>query len=252
MAQRLPKWSVVVDLKGRTALVTGGARRLGRAIALALAQAGMRLIIHYHTSKQEAHALCSKILELGGEATAIAANLANQSEIEQLVHRSEEFGCVDVLINNASVYFKTPIEMLTTDWDLVMNVNLRAPYLCSTLLGLCMKRRGAGKVINLADWSAYRPYPDLIPYCVSKAGLIAMTKGLARALGPEVQVNSISPGAVLLTDDYPQAQKAQKHTVVGRLGDPQDIADAVVYLLKADFVTGVDLIVDGGRTIYGI
>lgn len=243
-----------MDLRGRTALVTGGARRVGRAIALALAEAGMRLIVHYHSSRQDAHELCSRIRELGGEATAVAANLADEKEVERLVRRSEEFGHVDVLINNASVYFKTPIERSTADWDLVMNVNLRAPYLCSTLLGLRMKERGEGKVINLADWSAHRPYPDLIPYCVSKAGLVAMSKGLARALGPQVQVNSISPGAVLLTEDYPEAaaQKARAHTVLGRLGDPQDVADAVLYLLKADFVTGVDLIVDGGRTIYGI
>lgn len=241
-----------MDLRGRTALVTGSARRVGRVIALALAQAGMRLIVHYHTSQQEAYTLCLRISELGGEATAIAANLANEREIEQLVHKSEEFGPIDVLVNNASVYFRTPIERHTADWDRMMNINLRAPYLCSTLLGLRMKERGEGKIIHIADWSAHRPYPDLIPYCVSKAGLVAMSKGLARALGPEVQVNSISPGAVLLAEDDPAAQKAQAHTVVGRLGDPQDIADAVLYLLKADFVTGVDLIVDGGRSIYGI
>ncbi|MCS6885295.1 MAG: SDR family oxidoreductase [Acidobacteriota bacterium] len=240
-----------MEIEGKTALVTGGARRIGRAIALALAASGARLIIHYNKSEAEAQEVRGRVLALGGQAIVLKADLAKQQQIESLVCRAQDFGPVDILINNASVYFKTPIENHIAGWEVIMDVNLRAPYLLSTLLGLDMKKRGGGKIVNLADWAANRPYADLIPYCISKAGLVAMTKGLARALGPQVQVNSISPGAVLFESELAEkAQLAQKRTLVDRLGTPADIADAVLYLLRADFVTGIDLVVDGGRTIY--
>src|SRR5262249_48292018 len=151
-------------------------------------------------------------------------------------------------------YYKTPLKSLSIeDWDHTMDVNLRGVFLCSIGFGKKMKARGAGRIINIADWSVERPYAEYLPYCVSKAGVSALTKALAKTLAPEVQVTCISPGAILLREDTPvkTVERALEHTLVKRLGAPDDIADAVLFLATcSDFITGTNITIDGGRLLY--
>jgi len=243
-----------MNLAGRTVLVTGAARRLGRAIAEDLASRGARLAVHYRHSAPEADAVVAGIRARGGTAEAFAADLADPPAAERLAASVvERLGPVDVLVNNASVYYRTPLDTLgAAEWDAVMMVNLRAPYLLAVILGRAMRERGAGKIVNLADIAAERPSPDYLPYGISKAGIVALTRGLARELAPAVQVNCIAPGPILVAiDGTPETTAAVvKRTPLGRLGAAEDIVAAVRFLLEgSDFVTGTTVVVDGGRAL---
>jgi NAD(P)-dependent dehydrogenase (short-subunit alcohol dehydrogenase family) len=246
-----------VKLAGKVALVTGAGVRVGKEIALALADEKMRVIVHYNNSAPAAEETAQEITAQGGEALLLRADLRSKMQIDELVKAAlTHWGQIDLLINNAAVYYKTPFAELTpAEWDHIMDVNLRAPFLCSLIIGQKMKAQGEGKIINIADWAADRPYSDYLPYCVSKAGLVALTKALAKALAPQVQVNAISPGAVLLAEDFPAQtrQLAIEHTLVKRLGKPMDVVAAVLFLAAgSDFITGSNIIIDGGRSIYSI
>jgi pteridine reductase len=234
--------------------VTGAARRLGRAIAEDLASRGARLAIHYRSSTAEADEVVAGIRARGGTAEAFAADLADPAAPERLTAAVEKrLGPVDVLVNNASVFYRTPVETLgAAEWDTVMTVNLRAPYLLAVTLGRAMRARGAGKIVSLADVAAERPHPGYLPYNVSKAGIVALTRSLARELAPEVQVNCVAPGPVLEAIDATAESTAAvlKRTPLGRLGSAADIAAAVRFLLEgSDFVTGTTVVVDGGRAL---
>ncbi|MBL8149535.1 MAG: SDR family oxidoreductase [Blastocatellia bacterium] len=246
-----------MELNGKVALVTGGALRLGRAIALALAKEGVFVVVHYNRSEAAALETAAQVKSLGVGSKAIRADLRSKMQIDELVRLSlEEFSRVDILVNNAAIYYKTPVEeFMVKQWDEIMDVNLRAPVLCAIEFGRRMKEQGFGKIINIADWSAERPYADYLSYCVSKAALIAATKSLAKALAPEVQVNAISPGAVLMAEECTEESRrlAAEHTLTKHLGDPSDVAKAVVFLASSsDFITGTNIVIDGGRLIYGI
>ena len=243
-----------MNLAGRTVLVTGAARRLGRAIAEDLASRGARLAVHYRSSAAEAEEVIAGIRARGGFAEGFAADLADPAAAERLAAAVvERLGPVDVLVNNASVFYRTPVETLgAAEWDAVLTVNLRAPYLLAVTLGRAMRARGAGKIVNLADIAADRPHPGYLPYNVSKAGIVALTRSLARELAPEVQVNCVAPGPVLQAiDANPETTAAVlKRTPLGRLGSAADVAAAVRFLLEAsDFVTGTTVVVDGGRAL---
>lgn len=242
-----------MELIGKTALVTGAAKRVGRTIALALARKGVHILLHYRGSEAEAKTACSEIEALGVTCALIRADLAKPSEIQRMVSdMKKKPHSVDFLINSASLYFKTPVE--TADekqWDELMSVNLKAPYLLSLALGKEMFKGKGGKIVNIADWSGFRPYKDFIAYCASKGGLITLTKSLARDFAPKVTANAVAPGPVLAPPDMGDAEKdaIAKTTALGRWGKPEDIANAVVFLLESDFVNGVVLVVDGGRSI---
>jgi NAD(P)-dependent dehydrogenase (short-subunit alcohol dehydrogenase family) len=241
-------------LAGRTALVTGAARRIGRAIAEDLAAAGARVAVCHHTSAAEAEAVVAGIRARGGAAEGFAADLADARAIARLAGTVvDRLGPVDVLVNNASIFYRTPIdEVGEADWDAVMAVNLKTPYLLSLLLGRAMRDRGAGKIVNLADIAAERPYRDYLPYSISKAGIVALTRGLARELAPAVQVNCVAPGPVLEAIDATPATTAAavRRTPLGRLGAASDVAAAVRFLIEgSDFVTGTTVVVDGGRAL---
>lgn len=243
-----------MNLAGRTALVTGAAQRLGRAIAEDLAEAGAIVAVHYRRSATEAVAVVNGIRRRGGRADGFAADLESPAAVEGLAAAVvERLGPVDVLVNNASVYFRTPIDRVgAVEWDQVMSVNLKAPYLLSLILGRAMRARGTGKIINLADITAESPAPDYLPYGVSKAGIVALTRGLARELAPHVQVNCVAPGPVLeAIDATPEATAAMlRRTPLGRLGAAADVVAAVRFLITgSDFVTGTTLVVDGGRAL---
>jgi len=243
-----------VILAGRTALVTGAARRIGRAIAEDLAEAGARIAVCHHTSGADAEAVVAGIRTRGGVAEGFVADLADARAVARLIAEVDErLGPVDVLVNNASVFYRTPIETVgEREWDAVMAVNLKAPYLLALALGRAMRARGAGKIVNLADIAAERPYPGYLPYSVSKAGIVALTRALARELAPAVQVNCVAPGPVLEAIDATPATTAAavRRTPLGRLGEARDVAAAVRFLVTgSDFVTGTTVVVDGGRAL---
>ncbi|MBI4386621.1 MAG: SDR family oxidoreductase [Elusimicrobia bacterium] len=244
-----------MKLQGKVAVVTGAAKRVGRAIAGALAQRGARLAIHYNRSRREAQRLADEIkTTYDREAVLFKADLSNAGQVRKLGQAVlRRFGDVHVLVHSASAYERTPFEKAEIeDWDAHLETNLRAPFFLSQTLGPAMKKAGEGKIIHLADWAAKRPYIDYIPYCVSKAGLLCLNAALAKALAPEVQVNAVLPGPVLLPEGTsPKLREAiRQATPVKRLGNPEDVVRAVLFLIEgSDFVTGAELAVDGGRLI---
>jgi len=246
-----------MKLKGKTALVTGAAKRVGREIALGLARRGANIVVHYNSSAADARRTVAEIKALGVDAIAVGADQAKMTEVRAAVSKAaKHFGDIHVLVASAAVYKKTPFATLTErDWDFHIDANLKGPFLFGLEVGRHMlARKVDGKIINFADWSAIRPYADYLPYCVSKAGVICLTKSLAKALGPRVQVNAIAPGPILLPPDFTEAetQAVIDATVVKRLGSPKDIVNSVLFLIEgSDFITGHTLVVDGGRLIAG-
>ena len=243
-----------MELRGRWALVTGAAKRVGRVIALTLADRGTNVVVHYGTSASEAAATVRALESRGVSALALRADLANPSEVNALAAEAERrTGGVAVLVNSASNYLRAPFDELTEQvWDASLDVNLKAPYLLSWHLGRRMRDRGEGAIVNIADWAGERPYDDYLPYCVSKAGVICLTKALAKALAPVVRVNAVSPGPVLLPEDFTATQRAavERATPLKRVGRPEDVANCIRFLVEeADFSTGGVFHVDGGRLI---
>lgn len=238
-----------------TALVTGGAVRLGRALVEALAGEGLRVIVHYHRSAAAAEEVVAGLRARGGEAVARAADLARLDEVERLAAEAEAvWGGVDVLVNSASVF--PPQGLLETDaalWEQTLAVNLRAPVFLTRLLAPGMKRRGHGVVINLADLAGLQAWRGYAAHGIAKAGLIHFTRSAARALAPEIRVNAIAPGTVLPPDDFSAAdmERLRARIPLGRTGSPADVVEALRYLLRAEFVTGEVLGVDGGRRLAG-
>ena len=242
-----------MELAGRVALVTGAGRRLGRAIASGLASRGARLAIHYNASTDGAESLRDEVRAAGGEAECFAADLRDPAaarDLPGLVAR--RFGALDVLVNSAAVMRQLRLEETTPDaWDDIVGLNLRALFF--TAQGAAPHlRAGRGSIVNIADLAGLEPWPAYAAHSVSKAGVVMLTQVLARELAPDVTVNAVAPGAVLVPDDYDEAQRAAlaRTTPLGRLGDPGDIVDAVLYLIeRGGYVTGETLVVDGGRRL---
>jgi pteridine reductase len=213
----------------------------------------MIVAVHANSSSRAAETLVAEIRSAGGAARVYAFDLAGPEQAEALAHAVlADHAQVDLLVNNAATWPRTPIASLTPEeFDRILAVNLRSPFLLALALGREMKRRGSGLIVNMLDWSIDRPYPDYVPYGVAKAGLWAATRGLARALAPEVRVNGVAPGTVLLPEgiDEGRAEAIRRAIPMGRVGNPGDIADAIVYLLGAEYATGTILTVDGGRSL---
>ncbi len=241
-------------LQGRVALVTGGAVRVGQAIALALAQRQAHVVITYRTSRTAAAKTVSTLSRYGVRAQAIRADLTKAASVRAVIRRIERrFGRLDVLVNSAAVFARTPFVSLTErDWDRHLDANLKGPFLCALFASRLMRRHGGGKIINIADWAGERPYRDYLPYCVSKAGVIGLTKALAKELAPAIHVIAIAPGPILPPRDMAPAERKRVVRLVPlqRWGSPQDIANAVLFALQGtDFMTGTTLFIDGGRLI---
>ena len=242
-----------MKLSGKVAFVTGASKRIGREIGFFLSQRGMKIALHYHRSKKEALELASQINRIHpGQAKAVKANLEDPSQIKKVVAEAGNyFKKIDVLINNASIYEKNQFGKTSLkDWDRHLNINLRAPFFLAQEIVPWMKE--GGQIINIADWAGIRPYPDFIPYCVSKAGLLCLNTALAKALAPKIRVNAILPGPILLPEgsstQFKQAVIAA--TPLKKIGSPQDIVQAVAFLIESgSFVTGAQIPVDGGRLI---
>jgi len=241
------------SLAGRRALVTGGSRRLGRAMVLALAKAGADVAVHYRRDEAGAAQTCDEAQSYGVCAQAVQADLAADGACALLVEKTQgALGGLDLLVNNAAIFEHTPWETLTTEaFDRHMLVNARSVHSLSLAAGKAMLAHGAGDIVNLACVSAFRPYPGYGPYSASKAAVVSLTKGFATLLAPTVRVNAIAPGPVLPpTDGEPaQGERAIEATLLKRWGHPDDIAAALLFLLRARYVTGYTLPVDGGRSI---
>ncbi len=239
-------------LAGRVALVTGAGRRVGRAIAVALGARGMRVALHHHDAGDGAREAAAEIAKSGGEGVPFRADLRDAVAATALVRDvAEHFGALDVLVNSAAVMVRTPIGEVTPEqWDDMFALNLRAPFFCAQAAARAMGNRG-GAIINIADLAGMEAWPAYVPHGISKAGVIQMTKALAKTLAPAIRVNAIAPGAVLLPDNWSDADAARlaASTPLGRIGAPADVVAAVMYLLEADYVTGDVLIVDGGRHV---
>jgi len=243
----------VTELHGRVAVVTGGARRLGAAIVLALADAGCHVVINYRHSADEAEATAAQARQAGVSAITVQGDVRRAADVARLLDTTlATFACVDILVANAGAFRRTPIDTLTeADWDEMLDNNLRACFLCAHRFGMHMRAHGGGAVIAMADVAGLRPWADYVPYSVAKAGVIALTHGLAKALAPAVRVNAIAPGPVLFPEDYDPILRERElaRTLLRREGTPQHIADAVLALARNDYLTGVVLPVDGGRVL---
>jgi pteridine reductase len=242
-----------MDLTGKTALVTGGARRVGAALSRALAHAGANVVINYHRSASEAEQLVRELKSAPGKTSAVHADVSRRQDIGQLVdHIARTHDRLDVLINSASLFESAPFSEITeADWRRVLDVNLTGPFLlCQAALPL-LHKSAAANIINILDLSALQPWPSYAHHSVSKAGLLHLTKVMARALAPAIRVNAIAPGTVLPPDGYDgtAGDGTTDRRVVAPAGSPDDVVKALFYLLESTFVTGQTLIVDGGRML---
>lgn len=240
-------------LTDRRILITGGSRRLGRAMALCVAKAGADVAIHYRRDETGARETVNDLVRRGVRAVSLQADLAHTEACAGLIAEAEAaLGPLDVLINNAAMFERTPLETMTAeDFDVHMRANARSIYLLSTDMGRRMRARGSGVILNIADTAGLRPWPAFIPYSASKGTVVNLTRGFARALAPEVRVNAIAPGPMLPPAGEPpeQGEKAVAKTLLGRWGSPDDIAAAAMFLIQATYVTGIVLAVDGGRSL---
>jgi len=245
-----------MDLRDRVALITGG-KRIGAAVAIDLARRGMHVALSYNRSRVEAEAAATAIRDAGRQVVLIQANLAQATECQRLVQDAvNQLGRLDVLINMASVYTSVAFDELDeAKWDAVLDVDLKAAFLCARAALGPLKAAGRGRIINFTDWVAAsgRPrYKGFVPYYVAKRGVIGLTEALALELaGDQILVNAIAPGPILA----PPGTTVEEHkavedsTPVGRWGGESEIIKAVAFLLESDFVTGETLRVDGGRHV---
>jgi 3-oxoacyl-[acyl-carrier protein] reductase/pteridine reductase len=235
----------VADLAGKVILVTGAAKRIGRGIALQLARERAQIGIHYYTSETEARRTAQ---DCGG-APIFRANLEKVDEIERLFLDVErQMGGLYGLVNNAARFARaSPLAITETDWEFIHSVNLKAVFFCCREAARLMRKGGGGRIVNVSSLGGIQPWADHAHYCASKAGVIMLTRALAKAFAPEITVNSLAPGVIPFEDIDEEGRKMLQRTPAGRGGTPEEVAQAVVYFLKAsNFVTGQLLAVDGG------
>ncbi len=238
-------------LQGQMALVTGAAKRIGRSIALTLARAGARVVVNYARSEADARATVEEIKKQGGEAVALAADVSRPAEVTRLVAAAEnQLGPVDILVNNAGIFAAYEWEKITeADWDRFLNTNLKAQFFCAQAVAPGMKQRGRGTIVNLASLGGMKVWPAFIPYCVSKAGVIHLTRLLAKALGPEIRVNAVAPGTIQFEGEKPDENYIRR-APLKKTGTGDDIAQTVLFLCTgSEFITGQVLVVDGGYSL---
>jgi len=247
-----------MELKGTTAIITGSSGRLGGAIAFALAKAGCNCICHYNRNKQAAEEIVEQIEALGANALAVGADLTEPSQIEELFEKAARFGTAQVLVNSASVFSRQPLqEVSSEEAQRVLNLNLVASILTSRVFARQINAefgvtdKIVGKIINISDVGGIRPWAEYVLYCSSKAGLIGGTKALAKELAPAICVNSVAVGVVSWPSDFDQSEKKRQLSFIpaGRTGKMSEVAEAIIFLLKNDYITGQTLNIDGGRCI---
>ena len=239
-----------MELRDKIAVVTGAAHRVGKFIALELAEAGAHLVVHYNSSEAQALTTVEEIKQKGVRAIAAGGDLSAQEGIDHLFQSAEaEFGGVDVLVNSAAIMERGDVLTLTLeDWQRTLALNLTAPFFCAQRAARSMLARGGGAVVNIADLSALEPWAKYPAHSVSKAGLVMLTQVLAKALAPRIRVNAVAPGPVVKPPDWDEARwrTVGQHTLLKRTGSGYDVARAVRFLVEQDYVTGETLVVDGG------
>ncbi len=241
-------------LKGRKAVITGGARNMGRIISLELARLGADVAVGYHTSFREAEATVKEIQTFGVKAISLKVDIRKTSEAENFIESAARgLGAIDFLVNNAGFFQSADIDKTDRKmWFDALATNLTGPFFCSQAAARHMKAQGGGKIVNIASLGGMRPWPRSVAYCSSKAGLIMLTRCLAVALAPEIQVNAIAPGMITLPDNYSDdiRERIVKRIPLKKTGKFEDIAKAVSYLFTAsDFITGEVIAVDGGQNL---
>jgi pteridine reductase len=239
------------SLAGKVALVTGSAKRLGKAVALRLAAEGADLVIHHGNSHVEAQETIAEIGKMGRRAIALSADLKKVDEIRGLFEKvGKEFGRLDILVNSAANFLPASVISTTEEiWDASLDTNLKAGFFCAQAAAPLL-RRTKGVIVNFADVGGLQGWPGYIPHSISKAGVVMMTKVLARALAPDVRANAIAPGTITMPGDPPEWEADfVKLAPLRRTGAPSDIADAVSYLVHAEFMTGHVLVLDGGKSL---
>lgn len=239
-------------LSGRVALVTGAAKRLGRTVALRLAQEGADVAVHYGKSAAEARELVNEIQKLGRRAAAFSAELTDVAAIQKLIDSAaEHFGHLDILVNSAANFLQTEFGQTTErTWDASLDTNLKAPFFCSQAAAPYLAKSGHGVIINFADIGGLLGWREFLPHSLSKAGIILMTRILAKELATAIRVNALAPGTITMPGDPPEWQADfVRQAPLRRTGRPEEIADAVLYLITAEFITGQTLVLDGGRTL---
>jgi pteridine reductase len=241
-----------VNLAGRVVLVTGAGRRVGQAIALALGSHGMKVAVHYNGSADGARETVAQLEAQGAVGREFQADLSTHDGPARLIDRViESFGGLDVLVNSAAVMERTPFgEVTPAQWDAMMAINMRAPFFVAQAAAPHL-RKARGAVINIADLAGFETWPAYIPHGISKAGVVYMTRSLARVMAPDVRVNGIAPGTVLLPENWDTItdERLRQTTPLGRTGTPADVSATVVFLLESEYITGETIIVDGGRHI---
>ena len=240
-------------LESAGALVTGAGRRIGQAIAIGLARAGCDVAVHYHGSASGAEQTVRAIRGAGRRAELVQADLTDPHAARGLADQAARvLKRLDVVVNSAAIMVRQPVEDVTPEsWDATLDLNLRATFFVSQG-AIPHLRRAKGKIVNIADLAGLEPWPAYVPHCISKAGVVMLTKALARALAPDIAVNAIAPGAVLLPEEWDEQSREhiRETTPLNRLGAPADVVAAVRFLLAdTDYVTGTVLVIDGGRLI---
>jgi pteridine reductase len=240
-----------MEINGKVAVVTGGAVRLGKALALALAEQGARLVIHYGSSASPAQETVTEIKAMGNDALAIQADLSQSGQAPSIVERAmAQFGQVDILVNSAAIFEPGKWDDTTeANWDRHFAINLKSPFFLSQAFARHVGPERAGHIVNIADWRGVRPGIGHVAYTLTKAALIAMTKSLALALAPNIQVNAIAPGMILPPpgEDRSYLERKAGKIPAQRVGSPEEIAKALIFLLRSDFVTGDLIFVTGGE-----
>jgi len=246
-------FNVVMDmrLQGKVALVTGAAKRLGRFIALELGKRGCYVAVHYRTSEKEASETVNALRALGVKAETFKADLTDEEQVKAMMDAvAQTFGLLDILVNNAAVFLRTHFHQTdAATWRSIMDANLTSVFLCSRYAASLLEEGEGGVIVNISDTAAFNPWSAFLPYCVSKAGVIALTLGLAKILAPKVRVNCVALGTILPPEDYDEnwRQEMSEKTLLKRLGTPEEVVQAVLFCITCDYLTGAVISLDGGR-----
>ncbi|MGD0693261.1 MAG: 3-oxoacyl-ACP reductase family protein [Terriglobia bacterium] len=241
-------------LENQVVLVTGAGRRIGRVMALTLARAGAHVIVNYNSSRREAEATVREIRQHGVQSYAVRADVANTAEVKAMFRAAHSrFRRLDILVNNAAIFFPARWDKLTEkDWDRILGVNLKGTFFCAQAAARIMQIQRRGHIINISSLGGLQAWPGYMHYCSSKAGVIMLTRCLAKALAPHIRVNTVAPGTILFPDESRGAamEKIIRATPLRKAGRPEDIADMVLYLATHDdFITGQVFVVDGGKSV---